>query len=90
MTEVRKGLYAVRDVVSQSVVSGIIMEMTDAPAIRAFHDALATPESPMGKHPADYVLVDLGEINMDTGLIIGVSPITIATGASWLESQKGL
>lgn len=90
MPEVRKGLYAVRDTVSQAIVSAIIVEMTDAPAIRAFHDALATPDSPMGKHPADYVLLDLGEINLESGLIIGVEPLVIATGAAWLESQKGL
>lgn len=86
---VRKGIYAVRDVVSTSIVSQLILEHQDAPAIRSFHDALSEPNSPMGKHPADYVLVDLGEINLDTGLIVGVEPIIIATGASWLESQKG-
>lgn len=86
---VRKGIYAVRDVVSTSIVSGLILEFQDAPAIRAFHDALSDSGSPMAKHPADYVLLDLGEIDLDTGTIVGVAPITIATGASWLESQKG-
>lgn len=90
MTAVRKGIYAVRDTVSESIVSALILELTDAPAIRAFHDALAQPDSPMGKHPGDYVLLDLGEINLETGLIIGCEPLTIATGAAWLESQKGL
>jgi len=87
---IRKGIYAVRDIVSTSIVSQLILELTDAPAIRAFHDALAESNSPMGKHPADYVLLDLGELDMDTGTIIGVTPLIIATGAAWLESQKGV
>lgn len=86
---VRKGIYAVRDLVSENIVSGLIMEGTDAPAIRSFHDALAQPGSQLASHPKDYVLLDLGEIDLETGVIIGVTPIIIATGASWLESQKG-
>lgn len=85
----RKGIYAVRDLVAGTIVSALIVEITDAPAIRAFHDALANTGSALNQHPADYVLLDLGEVEMDTGTIIGITPITIATGASWLESQKG-
>lgn len=84
-----KGIYAVRDLVSESIVSGLILEANDAPAIRSFHDALSNPQSAMATHPKDYVLQDLGEINMDTGVVVGITPLTIATGAAWLESQKG-
>lgn len=84
----RKGIYAVRDLVAENIASGLIMEFTDAPAIRAFHDALANPQSPLSTHPKDYVLLDLGEINLETGLIIGAEPITIATGASWVEANE--
>lgn len=87
--ETCKGIYAVRDLVSELIVSGLIMEMTDAPAIRSFHDALSQPGSALAAHPKDFVLLDLGEINTETGVIVGCTPITIATGASWLESQKG-
>lgn len=85
----RKGIYAVRDLVSETIVSGLILEGTDAPAIRSFHDALSNPNGGLSQHPKDFVLLDLGELNMETGVIVGCTPITIATGASWLESQKG-
>lgn len=84
----RKGIYAVRDLVADYILSGLIMEYTDAPAIRAFHDALANPQSMLAQHPKDYVLLDLGEINLDTGVIIGATPIIIATGSSWLEQKE--
>lgn len=84
----KKGIYAVRDLVADTIVSGLILETTDAPAIRAFNDALQNPQSALYAHPGDYVLVELGEINLDTGVVIGCTPLTIATGAA-LSAIKG-
>ncbi|WNK12584.1 MAG: nonstructural protein [Microvirus sp.] len=85
-----KNLYAVRDTVANNIVGGIIMEALDAPAIRAFYDALRAPGNLLSEHPADFVLVQLGNIDTATGDLREQPVITIATGNGWLEMQKGL
>ena len=86
-----KNIYAVRDSVSSSIVSALIIEASDAPAIRAFYDALRTEGTMLAQHPADYDLLCVATFNTDTGEI---DPLivtkTVATGSGWLELQKGL
>lgn len=87
---VRK-LFAVYDTVAGSVIGGIVQESHAAPAIRAFYDALAQPQSGLGTHPDDYVLYELGELDLDTGMIwpvLGDSAIVVATGTQWKETIK--
>nr|QJB18817.1 MAG: nonstructural protein [Microvirus sp.] len=82
----RKNLYMVYDLVAETLIGSVILELTDAPAIRAFHDALRTKESLLAQHPADYQLVSLGELNMETGVMVASDGyIVVATGQSWLE-----
>ncbi|WNK13052.1 MAG: nonstructural protein [Microvirus sp.] len=85
-----KNIYAVRDTVAATLIGGLIMESTDAPAIRAFYDALRTPGNLLSEHPADFVMVQLGNINLETGDLREQNVIVIATGNGWLEMQKGL
>lgn len=86
----RKKIYCVRDNVANEVVGGLIMDASDAPAIRAFYDALWTNGSLLAQHPADFDLLIIGEIDTATGLIDSIIPTTIATGNGWQEMQKGL
>jgi hypothetical protein len=85
-------IYAVYDNVSNTIASGLIVEKGDAPAIRAFHDALRNPQTQLGQHPADFSLLLLGNLDEDDGDIIPQAngSITVATGNAWLEMQKGL
>lgn len=85
-----KNIYAVYDSVSQTIISALILEASDAPAIRAFYDALRNQGSALAQHPADYDLMLLGSLDMDTGTVYQESTKTIATGNGWLEMQKGL
>lgn len=84
-----KNLYAVRDIVAQTLIGGIIMEPADPPAIRAFYDALRTKGSLLAEHPGDFNLLHLGNIDLDTGTIFYTNVTVVATGTGWLEGQQG-
>lgn len=43
-------------------------------AMRAFGDEVSKEGSPLGRHPEDYQLFELGSYDDSTGLIIGASP----------------
>lgn len=80
-------LYTVYDVVAASSLGTVIAESADAPAIRAFNDALANSNSLLGQHPADFNLLYLGELD-ESGEITPVKPETIATGKGWLQMKE--
>lgn len=89
----QKNLYMVYDKTAQTTIGGIIQEHRDAPAIRAFHDALGMKDSLLAQHPADYTLLQIGILEEETGLLLpmlGDSPVVIATGSSWLEAIEEL
>ena len=44
-------------------------------AIRYFEDEANNPESPIGKHPQDYSLFQIGEFDDDLGLLTPLVPI---------------
>jgi len=86
-----KRLYMVYDLVASTVLGGIMLETADAPAMRAFNDALGNKESLLGQHPRDFNLLYLGDID-DAGQLHPIAPEIIATGASWQtmrESDNG-
>lgn len=64
-----QGLYAVRDLVSDSFFGGIHLFRADAAAVRMFGDVVAMDGSAVGAHPDDYVLVRLGVLDDATGAI---------------------
>lgn len=85
-------LYQIYDRNAEMVVGPIMNIKGHGPAIRNFHDALATPETTLNKHPEDYDLIQLCQQNEETGEIIfeegGVWPKSIAMGAAWLAEQQ--
>jgi len=85
-----RNIYAVYDLKSESIVGGLIMERLDAPAIRAFHDALDPKSNTvLAQHPADFTLICLGSLE-DSGQIYPTNidgPNTVATGAQWAAAN---
>lgn len=78
-----KLIYAVRDVVAGSIIGMLQMFPHDAPAIRFFGDVLSMPDSQLGKHPADYELIELGSVE-DFGTVDGKEcPRVVLTGSAW-------
>lgn len=81
-------MYAVFDIKSESIIGGIVLESRDAPAIRAFHDAL-TPKNNtvLSQHPEDFELILLGTLMDDGQVIPADKPTTIATGTQWAAAN---
>lgn len=81
-------IYTVYDTVARTVLPSLIIEQSDAPAIRAFHDALNAPNSLLAQHPADFNLILLGSLEDDGTIFPADAPVTLATGHAWLEQRK--
>lgn len=88
-------IYAIRDVVAQAIVAGAVFtEKSDAAASRSFADACADERGLIGKHPGDFELLHLADLEEDTGKVTtdGVFgyplPRVITTGASMAEARK--
>lgn len=83
-----KLIYAVYDTVAGTIIGSLIMETSDAPAIRAFYDALDPKHnSILSHHPTDFSLKELGNID-DQGNIVGNdTPRTVVTGTAWLAGR---
>lgn len=84
-----KSIYMVYDKVAQTVIGSPILEASDAPAIRAFFDALGAKDSLLAQHVADYSLSLLGTIDSE-GIIRPQegTPLTVANGEQWLAMQE--
>lgn len=84
-----RSIYAVYDVKSESIIGGLIMERLDAPAIRAFHDALDPKlTTVLSQHPADFTLLCLGSIEDNGQMYPNIDgPNTVATGAQWAAAN---
>lgn len=85
----KKRLYTLYDLVSESVIGGIIQEVNDMAAARTFYDALKASDSPLAQHPQDYNLLYVGTLHED-GVIMDAESAprpVVATGASWVEAS---
>lgn len=84
-----KSLYMVYDLVAKTVIGGLIQEMSDAPAIRAFHDALSHRDSILAQHPEDFNLLLIGSIMSDGTIITPPDGVyAVATGAAWAAQKE--
>lgn len=82
-----KRIYAIRDNVAEAF--GPLMTFPhDAPAIRAFSDVAADPNTQVGRHPSDFELVELGILDDQAGEVVAQVPArTVITGVVWQASQ---
>lgn len=88
-----KSIYCVYDLKAESIVGGLILENHDAPAIRAFHDALDPKHNTvLSQHPSDFILICLGNINLERGVIqdAGGEYTVIAQGSQWAAATQPL
>jgi len=82
-------LYIVYDLLAKNIMGGIMMARNHEVARRAFYEALAAKDSPIGQHPADYELWCIGEIYNNTADIVPFDSgvITVASGKDWLDAN---
>lgn len=85
-----KNIYAIKDRVADEL-SGLSMYLlfvfrTDAQAARYFSDAINDQSSMLNKHPADYELRRLGQL--DDNKIINVEDVLVITGDALVSIQQ--
>lgn len=82
-----RNVYCLFDRVAGGWTGALVVDRTDAPVIRLFHDLLSDPKLPYRAHAADYELLRIGRIAED-GTLDGLEGVvSVATGAQWLAAQ---
>lgn len=90
----RTGIYAIRDIVANAIVSGLHLHKADASAIRWFSDILNDEKHLVGAHPRDFSLVLLGhlvELDEDEAeerpfnYVEGAPPRVVLFGSTWAD-----
>lgn len=82
-------IFALFDNVAACQAGPLITERAAAPAIRAFHDALAQPNTMPGRFPTNYDLKCLGTVDDESMQIEAQTPVlTVARGQEWLDAQN--
>lgn len=83
-----KKVYSVYDKVAMAFLSLVVFPH-NAPAVRAFREALTAQDSPLSKNPGDYELYYLGELRDEflTGqpCLFGDVPELVVAGSSIVE-----
>lgn len=68
-----KKLYAIRDVKADAFVS--LMDIaTEGLARRTFVESCMNPKSDLSRYPADYMLYEMGEYDLNSGLVTALLP----------------
>lgn len=80
-------LFAVRDKVANALIGTVWIMRHEAAAIRTFTDIASDPQSSINKHPADYELIELGELN-ETNNAIEPTTRVVLDGATWAATQQ--
>lgn len=82
-----QNVYALVDLVAGRWTGSLVVDRSDAPVIRMFHDLLADERQPFKTHAADYELHRIGRVS-DEGVLDGYGEtVCIATGSQWLAAQ---
>lgn len=83
-----KMLYTIRDVVAESI-GPIVLFAADAAAVRMFGDVAVDPQTNIGRHPADFELICIGQV-YDDGVIVPAvgGPRVVITGAAWKAAHS--
>lgn len=75
------GLYAMRDI--RTGFLSPVLDMSDASAIRNFEHAVEhNDDSLFFSHPEDYSLFKVGEYDSNTGTVVPVDKVELATAAT--------
>lgn len=82
-----RNVYCLFDRVAGGWTGSLVVDRSDAPMIRLFHDLLADAKQGFLQHAGDYELLCVGKIADDGTLQALHEPVTVATGAQWLAAQ---
>lgn len=78
-------IYSVYDVPALAYLRPFFLR-TNGEALRSFADEVQNSDSAIGKHPADYILVEIGEYDEQNGTIkSNETPCRLASGADFVK-----
>jgi len=80
-------IYAIYDTATESFMSPFFVK-TEMEALRGFRDACQNPETPIGKHPGDYHLYQLGEYTDHNGDLRKQDPTCIISALEASQTHK--
>lgn len=83
----RRRMYQVRDLVAGVLVGPVLLERSDAPAVRSFYLAFDDPKSMFAQFPKDYELCCLGEYDDEVGVTEPAFSV-VASGVDWLKERE--
>lgn len=74
------------------VASGVYMRpffaKADGEAMRSFADLAVDPQHPVGAHPSDYTLFNIGSYDDNTGQIQGGPPLKLMTALEGISAVR--
>lgn len=80
-------LFQIYDKVAMTVAGVIMSSARPEAIIRDFTELLANPNTQLHKYPDDFILLEIGEQNQNTGELTPCDPKTIYTGSHWKRLQ---
>jgi len=83
-------VFGVRDAKAQAFLQPFYSNSSGS-AIRAFGDAVNDRQSPLGKHPMDYQLFELGTFDDNSGELLSLNPMRLlASGSDFMAVKPGV
>lgn len=86
-----KTIYAIRDTIANDLVGTqmyiLFVFRTDQQAERYFADAILEPTSMLAKHPSDYELIKIGDLDDEGNIIKEHGPEVVTTGDTLIAAQ---
>lgn len=77
------GVYTIRDSAAEAFMRPFFAQGKGS-AIRSFQDLCNDPEHPVGQHPEDYSLFEVGSFDEVTGVLDGHEPRSLGNGATFV------
>lgn len=89
-----KTIYAIKDRVAQEIVGNAMYQLftfrTDQQATRYFADAIHDDKSMLNKHPDDYELIKIADIDDDGNITAEHGPSVVITGTILMGASTQL
>lgn len=80
-------IFAVYDSKAEAYMTPFFMNKS-LQAIRSFKDAIANPELPFGRHPADFTLFGIGSFNDNSAVLEAITPKSLGNALELVSQQN--
>lgn len=80
--------FTIRDSAAEAYMRPFFAQSPGA-AIRSFSDLVNDPEHPIGQHPEDYTLFQIGEFEELSGVLEVYEPRSLGNGIQYVKREHG-